>query len=359
MQKLSHGHTALLSTFIYLALVVLILFISRSNANHLPTADTRINKIYPFARQANPSCDQIGDVSKLKLFIDGMDTGLRAVGCQDGPTPTASFWLHHEGLAKISPEADQAVWSVILGQPLQTVGSKRTLDYDIRLPQDGDKPEQHLAKPGSQFSFYIFEWWSPFALAMVVLVWGLLVYLARCSALLRDTGEKDAPLEGRTFSLAKTQMAWWFAIIFAAFVFLWLVTGEMPSLSSQALSLLGISSATTIASLGITSGRTMAPGKSGVFFHDLLSDANGITIQRFQMLVMTIALGIMFLVRVATRLTMPEFDPSLLALLGISAGTYVGLKIPEDQGGAAKEAAAATAGTVAVEDPKGGYAPTA
>jgi hypothetical protein len=46
----------------------------------------------------------------------------------------------------------------------------------------------------------------------------------------------------------------------------------------------------------------------------------------------------MFLIHVATRLTMPEFDASLLTLLGISAGTYVGLKIPEDQGGAAKAA---------------------
>jgi len=98
----------------------------------------------------------------------------------------------------------------------------------------------------------------------------------------------------------------------------------------------------------------MAPGKSGVFFHDLLSDVNGITIQRFQMLVMTVALGIMFLVRVATRLTMPEFDASLLALLGISAGTYIGLKIPEDQGDGAK----APTATAATEDPKRGYTPT-
>ena len=29
-------------------------------------------------------------------------------------------------------------------------------------------------------------------------------------------------------------------------------------------------------------------------------------------------------------LAMPTFDSSLLALLGISAGTYLGLKIPED-----------------------------
>jgi hypothetical protein len=350
MKNLSHGHKALFYTLFYVAIVVGVLLISKGNSNRLPAADARINTIYPFARLASPSCDQIGDVSRLKLFVNGMDSGLRAVGCLDGDAPTASFWLHHESAAKLSPEADQAVWSVILGQPLQTIGMKRTLDYDIHFSQGSGQPELHLAKPGSQFSFYIFEWWSPLAFAAVLLVWGLLIYLARYSALLRDPAGSGTPLENRTFSLAKTQMAWWFAIIFAAVVFLWLVTGEIPALSGQALALLGISSATTVASVGISPEHTMASGHKDVFFHDLMSDANGVTIQRFQMLVMTIALGIMFLFRVATRLTMPEFDPSLLALLGISAGTYLGLKIPENQGAPAKAAV--------VEDPKSGYAPT-
>jgi len=37
---------------------------------------------------------------------------------------------------------------------------------------------------------------------------------------------------------------------------------------------------------------------------------------------------------VATTLTMPQFDPSLLALMGLSAATYVGLKIPEQRAAA-------------------------
>ena len=225
---------------------------------------------------------------------------------------------------------------MILQKPLSTIGKGRTLGYDTRWPQADGQPVLHLAKADSRFTFPIFEWWSSLAVAAVVLVWGLLIYLSRYSALLRDPGEKDLPLERRTFSLARAQMAWWFAIIFTAIVFLWLVTGDLPALSPQALSLLGLSSATMMASVGISSGRTLAPGQGGVFFHDLLSDANGITMQRFQMLVMTVTLGIMFLFSVVTRLTMPEFDASLLTLLGISAGTYVGLKIPEVQVGDAK-----------------------
>ncbi|MEO8525366.1 MAG: hypothetical protein ABI460_11655 [Caldimonas sp.] len=335
MKELSHGHKAAYATLLYVVIVIIVLFASNHYAGALDLADTHINRTHAFPRLPGTTCEQIGGVNKLALFVKDMDTGLRAVGCSDGANPTATFALHHEGVAKTSAEIDRAVWDEILGNPLATAHRPRELGYDIRWLKD-DKTVQQMAKPGGSFSFYIFEWWSPTAVAVVVLVWGLLIYLARHSALLRDAGTKDAALEARTFSLAKTQLAWWFAIIFAAFVFLWLVTGELPTLSGQALALLGISSATTMASVGISADRTPAHGESGVFFRDLLSDANGITIQRFQMLVMTIALGLMFLIHVATHLTMPEFDASLLTVLGISAGTYVGLKIPEDQGGAGK-----------------------
>jgi hypothetical protein len=38
---------------------------------------------------------------------------------------------------------------------------------------------------------------------------------------------------------------------------------------------------------------------------------------------------LIFILQVYANLAMPTFSESLLALLGISAGTYLGLKIPE------------------------------
>jgi hypothetical protein len=66
-------------------------------------------------------------------------------------------------------------------------------------------------------------------------------------------------------------------------------------------------------------------------FKDILSDVNGITFHRFQMVVWTIVLGFIFGWSVWRRLTMPEFSDTLLALMGISAGTYIGFKFPERQ----------------------------
>jgi hypothetical protein len=64
-------------------------------------------------------------------------------------------------------------------------------------------------------------------------------------------------------------------------------------------------------------------------YKDLLNDVNGGGLHRVQIIICTINLGLMFLWTVGTTLRMPEFDTVLLALIGLSAGTYIGLKIPE------------------------------
>jgi hypothetical protein len=70
-------------------------------------------------------------------------------------------------------------------------------------------------------------------------------------------------------------------------------------------------------------------GESEQFILDILSDANGVTFHRFQIVAWTLTLGIIFVYKVYQSLAMPDFDPSLLALMGISSGTYLGMKIPE------------------------------
>jgi hypothetical protein len=62
---------------------------------------------------------------------------------------------------------------------------------------------------------------------------------------------------------------------------------------------------------------------------DLLSDANGISLHRFQMMVWTLVLGIIFVASVVYTLGMPTFGGTLLAIMGISGGTYLGFEFPE------------------------------
>lgn len=56
------------------------------------------------------------------------------------------------------------------------------------------------------------------------------------------------------------------------------------------------------------------------------------------MLVWTLILGFVFVAGVVSDRKVPEFDTATLALLGISAGTYLGFKLPGVTKGAEKNA---------------------
>ncbi|HEX8197797.1 MAG TPA: IPT/TIG domain-containing protein [Pyrinomonadaceae bacterium] len=68
------------------------------------------------------------------------------------------------------------------------------------------------------------------------------------------------------------------------------------------------------------------------FYIDILSDASGISFHRYQMLIWSLILGIFFIISALGRLAMPDFDVTLLTLMGISAGTYLAFKVPENSG---------------------------
>ena len=64
---------------------------------------------------------------------------------------------------------------------------------------------------------------------------------------------------------------------------------------------------------------------------DILSDSSGYSFHRFQIFAWTIVLGVIFVSSVYNGLTMPEFSATLLGLMGISSGTYIGFKFPEQR----------------------------
>jgi hypothetical protein len=65
------------------------------------------------------------------------------------------------------------------------------------------------------------------------------------------------------------------------------------------------------------------------FLRDILSDGSGYSFHRYQIAAWTIVLGIIFVSSVYNDLSMPEFSATLLGLMGISSGTYIGFKFPE------------------------------
>lgn len=69
--------------------------------------------------------------------------------------------------------------------------------------------------------------------------------------------------------------------------------------------------------------------QSAGFWQDICDDGNGMSFHRLQAVIWTVVLGIIFVDSVSQAISMPEFSETLLVLLGISNGTYLGFKFPE------------------------------
>jgi hypothetical protein len=73
----------------------------------------------------------------------------------------------------------------------------------------------------------------------------------------------------------------------------------------------------------------LAPHGSRGIITDLISDDRGVSLHRFQIAAWTTILLVVFGKSVWETLAMPTFDTTVVTLMGISSGTYVGFKIAE------------------------------
>jgi hypothetical protein len=299
---------------------------------------------------------------KIVLFIDGRE--------MKGHEPEAKIevsWYESDpkdptkqievGILQFHLEYVQGVnddiWSDLLGgqnnssqnfrlRPIYvSVGFEGGAALDVKSTEKFDLVLMHL------------DWrlWVCAGLIFIILFY--LIMLARHTELLRDGGilpdspkkikkwwflNREVRAVHKPYSSARVQMAFWFALVITAFLYIWLVTGASDTITTTVLALIGIAAGTALSAVVIDKGKKPEdenakadqPQVSQSFLMDILTDENGgISFHRFQMLTWTLILGILFVFQVFDKLTMPEFSATLLGLLGISNGTYLGFKIPE------------------------------
>ena len=326
----------------------------------------------------------------ITLWINGIDSELAASGIEPY-TDKASKMTQAERedarmltffLTRTTENAD--LWREVLRDPF---GEPET-DLALSAGVSGGAPL--LLDPNVigtlKLEKTFFTWPGTFwALLVLVVIVGLFRYR---SDMLRNGPDIDG--RKQAYSLGRSQMAWWFILIIASYITIWLITGDRDTITASLLVLMGISAATAMGSIAIDAaapGRandarqeleaekatlkaspTMAVAKSGAstaeeqaageamrlrvaeidqtvagvtkpslttgsWLRDVLTDNNGVVaLHRFQVLVWTIVLGFIFLTSVVRDLSMPEFSTTLLALMGISAGTYLGFKLPANGG---------------------------
>jgi len=300
------------------------------------------------------------------------------------------FHLH------ITPES-KAAWVDLLGEPPGTV---RPVAFSVGL--ENQSPFDSVFDQSNRLPLTVISpWYGVIAALVVLLTLILFLWLARTTNLIREPGACPIPGKLRPFNLGRTQMAFWFFLIYVSYLVIWLVTDALDTITPALLGLMGISAGTALGEALIDSGKGTAQigqlqestaekqaleqsipelhaqvaalnarttatsddttnrdslnkqlqdgrtrlaqitqqiqaltpvpsaGASKGFLRDILSDSSGYSFHRFQIFAWTIVLGIIFVSSVYNNLTMPEFSTTLLGLMGISSGTYIGFKFPE------------------------------
>jgi hypothetical protein len=164
--------------------------------------------------------------------------------------------------------------------------------------------------------------------------------------MLRDV----STLAKRPYSYSRIQLAWWTIIIAASFIAVLFKGAEIPNLYDSTWLLLTISAGTSAAAgvIGISdrtnpnivqANMSQNQPSQGLLL-DILSDNNGVSVHRFQAIVFNLAIGIWFIytvnhnlmdTKVVSDLVIPKLTNSVLALLGVSSGTYAILKTTENK----------------------------
>lgn len=237
--------------------------------------------------------------------------------------------------------ATQEAWTDLLSNP---GFDPRVMTFSVGL-----EDKQQLPTKAKISLVVIPKKWFIASIAVFFILLYVTFRLAAGTSLLRDPGIGQGYMPGFTvlwrrpspdtklgpYSLARTQMAFWFFLVISAFVLIWMIIGDTDTITQGVLVLIGISAGTALGATAIDSSKRKTTPEPAVgeaskgFLNDILSDGTGVSFHRFQIVVWTIVLGFIFSRRVLNHLAMPEFGTNLLTLMGISSGTYLGLKLPE------------------------------
>ena len=191
-----------------------------------------------------------------------------------------------------------------------------------------------ISSKENNFTFIVIRTWQFWIFFLSLLIFLFVIFLLyRKTDLLRGLPEQTPPVGKKVFSLALSQMLFWTVLVMGAYVFIWATTGDIDTVTDSILILMGISSVTALGARVIdttSTGKPITPElSSGSYWKDILKGTTDYEPHRLQIVAWTIVLVIVFLCTVWSDLTMPSFNGTLLTLMGISSGTYLGFKMKE------------------------------
>jgi hypothetical protein len=184
------------------------------------------------------------DVADYALFLDG-----REIQGLEGTIYNSSA---HRFEFQLRRNIDnKALWKRLLGSPKHPY-RQVTVALGVKVKDKTTQPTIVGPGKGATFQLRIFSpLWFWLAVGAVVIVFGLVIGNAATTTTLRDALLPQLPPHEQPYSLGRCQMAFWFVLVFASFIFLYVLLWDYDTVSTQALALMGISSATALAAVAV------------------------------------------------------------------------------------------------------------
>ena len=176
------------------------------------------------------------DPAKLAVRVDGSRlSAIRQVGQR---TFSVDF---------VRDDDNAADWARVLGSPFlhaQVLQRPLFVQYDNVTLAPKDSPGQIELKTYN-------GWMMLLGVGLVAIIVAAGIIIGRTSWLVRDRLVPQLPFSQASYSLGRIQMLLWTDVIVASFVFLFVITWGVPSVSASAVSLMGIAGATGLAAIGV------------------------------------------------------------------------------------------------------------
>lgn len=184
---------------------------------------------------ANPNLEPNHDPAKLVPYLNG----LALLGNYPEEIHTSQDHLRFH--LQITP-ANKKVWVDLLGEP-QSI--RKPVIFSVGV--EGQSPFDTVYDSNNQVPLTVI---SPkegvIALIVVLVTLILLVWLARNTNIIREPGPKPAGGKLRPYNLGRTQMAFWFFLVYTSYVVIWLITDALDTITPSLLGLMGISAGTAL-----------------------------------------------------------------------------------------------------------------
>src|SRR3989449_5292823 len=154
---------------------------------------------------------------------------------------------------EIRPE-NKEVWTDLLGEPHS---ARRPVTFSIGL--ENESPfDSVFGEPNPVLLTVISPVYGVIALLVALFTLILFLGLARRTNIIREPGPNPGGGKLKPYNLGRTQMAFWFFLVYVSYLVIWLITNALDTITPSLLGLMGISAGTALGEALIDSGKDTA-----------------------------------------------------------------------------------------------------